>query len=75
MSHGSFTRAHKKSTKFNFMNKLKIGKEKKDKKYDRLNIEDIIDEEPKEKNALEQSGQKVKNLLRSSIHMKAPPDS
>jgi hypothetical protein len=53
------------------LNKLKIGKEKK--KHDRLNIEDIIIEEDKEK-PLEQS--KMKNLLKSSVHIKVPdPDN
>ena len=49
MSRSSFNRSHKKGSKYNFLNKLKIGKDKKSKNYDRLNIEDIIVEEENEK--------------------------
>ena len=48
MSRSSFKRGHKKESKFNFLERLKIGKEKKPKNYDRLNIEDIIVEEENE---------------------------
>ena len=48
MSRSSMKRGHKKESKFNFLDKLKIGKEKKPKNYDRLNIEDIIVEEENE---------------------------
>lgn len=54
MSRGSFQRGQKKGSKFKFLNKLKIvGKEKKSKHYDRLNIEDIIIEEEKNEKPLE----------------------
>ena len=70
MSRSSFQRNNKK-TKFAFLNKLKLGKEKK--KHDRLNIEDIIIEEDNEK-PLEQS--KMKNLLKNSVYIKVPdPDN
>jgi hypothetical protein len=49
MSRSSFERSQKKGLRFNFLNKIKIGKDKKSKNYDRLNIEDIVAEDENEK--------------------------
>jgi translation initiation factor IF-1 len=72
MSRGSFQHVQKKN-KFAFLNKLKIGKERKHK--ERMNIEDIIVEEPLDEQ--KQHDQiKMKQLLKSSMHMKVPhPDN